>query len=73
MPRSPQIKDNKKEENTEIPCKLGSGMNKNQKRMKTLKYLEKWMTIKVAELAGSPRLKNDLKSPDLPLWSPEKW
>ena len=26
----------------------------------------------VAGVAGSPRLKNDLKSPDLALWSPEK-
>ena len=27
----------------------------------------------VAILTGSPLLKNDLKSPDLALWSPEKW
>ena len=32
LPRSPQIKDNKKDKNTEISSKLGSDMNKNQKK-----------------------------------------
>ena len=30
-------------------------------------------TTQTGTFTGSPRLKNDLKSPDLALWSPEKW